>query len=64
MLGFLGRAYRRLVPERIHVWCMTCKVQRRARVVSHTPPPHSRAIGVCETCEGTTSTFTRRRQAA
>ena len=65
MLGFLGRVYRRLVPERRWVWCMTCKDQKRVQVVRYTQPPKARVIGRCETCQGTTSTFTpRHRQAA
>ena len=59
MLGFLGRVYRRLVPERIQVWCVNCKSRRQVQVVRYTPPPKARMIGRCEICKSTTSTFTR-----
>jgi hypothetical protein len=58
MLGFLGRVYRRLVPERIQVWCVNCKSRQQVQVVRYTPPPKARMIGRCGTCKSTTSTFT------
>jgi len=61
MLGFL----RRLIPERtqgqrIQVWCVGCKSRQKVQVLRYTPPPKARVIGRCETCQCTTSTFTRR----
>ena len=63
MLGFLGRVYRRLVPERIQVWCVNCKSRQQVEVVRYTQPPKARMIGLCSKCKSTTSTFTRRQAA-